>query len=82
MGKAIVSTSLGAEGIEAVPGRDIIIEDQPAAFADELSRLLAEPERAARIGAAARKAAVEKYAWSTAAQALEGFYRKILEVNA
>jgi glycosyltransferase involved in cell wall biosynthesis len=82
MGKAIVSTSLGAEGIEAVPGRDIIIEDQPAAFADAVSRLLAEPDRAARIGAAARQAAVEKYAWGAAAQALEGFYREILEVNA
>src|SRR5262245_25084408 len=33
MGKAIVSTTLGAEGIEAVPGRDILIECQPAAFA-------------------------------------------------
>jgi len=82
MGKAIVSTSLGAEGIEAVPGRDIIIEDQPAAFADAVSGLLAEPDRAARIGAAARQAAVEKYAWSAAAQSLESFYREILEVNA
>jgi polysaccharide biosynthesis protein PslH len=81
MGKAIVSTSLGAEGIEAVPGRDIIIEDQPAPFADAVSRLLAEPGLAARIGGAARQVAVEKYAWSTAAQALEAFYRRILEVG-
>ncbi len=44
MGKAVVSTTLGAEGIEAVPGRDILIEDQPAAFADAVKRLLAEPE--------------------------------------
>ena len=44
MGKAIVSTTLGAEGIEAVPGRDLLIEDQPAAFADAVNRLLAEPE--------------------------------------
>ena len=29
MGKAIVSTTLGAEGIDALPGRDILIEDQP-----------------------------------------------------
>ena len=43
MGKAIVSTTLGAEGIEAVPGRDILIEDEPAAFADAVIRLLAEP---------------------------------------
>ena len=43
MGKAIVSTTLGAEGIEAVPGRDLLVEDQPAAFADAVNRLLADP---------------------------------------
>jgi glycosyltransferase involved in cell wall biosynthesis len=81
MGKAIVSTTLGAEGIEAVPGRDILIEDQPAAFADAVNRLLAEPSLAAHIGQSARRLAVERYAWSGAAQALEGFYRRILEVG-
>jgi polysaccharide biosynthesis protein PslH len=78
MGKAIVSTTLGAEGIEAVPWRDILIEDEPAAFADAVSRLLAEPSLAARIGQSARQLAVDRYAWSGAAQALEGFYRQIL----
>src|SRR5690606_14407203 len=38
MGKAVVSTTLGAEGIEAVPGRDLLVEDQPAAFADAVNR--------------------------------------------
>lgn len=81
MGKAIVSTTLGAEGIEAVPGRDILIEDQPVAFADAVNRLLAEPGLAERIGQSARRLAVDRYAWSAAAQALEGFYRRILEVR-
>ncbi len=81
MGKAIVSTTLGAEGIEAVPGRDILIEDEPAAFADVVNRLLAEPSLAARIGHSARLLAVERYAWSGAAKALEGFYRRILEAG-
>ena len=81
MGKAIVSTTLGAEGIETVPGRDILIEDQPVAFADAVNRLLAEPSVASHIGQSARRLAVERYAWSGAAQALEGFYRRILEVN-
>jgi glycosyltransferase involved in cell wall biosynthesis len=81
MGKAIVSTTLGAEGIEAVPGRDILIEDQPEAFADAVNRLLAEPTVAAGVGQSARQVAVERYAWSAAAEALEGFYRRILEVG-
>jgi glycosyltransferase involved in cell wall biosynthesis len=81
MGKAIISTTLGAEGIEAVPGRDILIADEPVSFADAVSRLLAEPSLAARIGQSARQLAVERYAWSGAAWALEGFYRQILEVG-
>jgi glycosyltransferase involved in cell wall biosynthesis len=81
MGKAIVSTTLGAEGIEAVSGRDILIEDEPAAFAGAVNRLLADPSLAARIGQSARLAALERYSWSGAAEALEGFYRRILEVG-
>jgi glycosyltransferase involved in cell wall biosynthesis len=79
MGKAIVSTRLGAEGIEAVPGRDLLIEDQPDAFAAAVNRLLGDPELAARMGKSARSLAAERYSWSGAAQALEGFYRGILE---
>jgi glycosyltransferase involved in cell wall biosynthesis len=78
MGKAIVSTRLGVEGIEAIPGRDILVEDEPAAFADAVSCLLAEPSLAARIGQSARQLAVERYAWSGVARSLEGFYRRIL----
>jgi polysaccharide biosynthesis protein PslH len=79
MGKAIVSTALGAEGIEAVPGRDLLIEDQPEAFADAVNRLLGDPELAARIGQSARRLAVERYSWAGAARALESFCRGIME---
>ncbi|MBV9288058.1 MAG: glycosyl transferase family 1, partial [Hyphomicrobiales bacterium] len=71
--------SLGAEGIEAAPGRDILIENEPAAFADAVSGLLAEPGLAARIGRSARRLAVDRYSWSEAARGLENFYRRILE---
>jgi len=81
MGKAIVSTTLGAEGIEAVAGRNILIEDQPAAFADAVNWLLADPSLATRIGQSARQLAVDRYAWSRAAETLDGFYRRILEVG-
>jgi glycosyltransferase involved in cell wall biosynthesis len=81
MGKAIVSTTLGAEGIEAVPGRDLLVEDKPSAFADSVNRLLADHDLAARIGQSARRLAVQRYSWSGAAEALEGFYRRILEVG-
>ena len=79
MGKAIVSTTLGAEGIEAVAGRDILLEDEPGAFAEAVNRLLVEPDLAARIGRSARQLAMERYGWSEAARTLEGFYRRVME---
>jgi polysaccharide biosynthesis protein PslH len=82
MGKAIVSTKIGAEGIEAVPGHHLLVEDQPAAFADAVNRLLAQPDLAARIGLSARQLAEQRYAWSGAARALESFYRGILDGSA
>jgi glycosyltransferase involved in cell wall biosynthesis len=81
MGKAVVSTTIGAEGIEVIPGRDILIEDEPAAFAEAVNRLLTDPSLAARIGQSGRRLAMERYSWSGAARALEGFYRQILEVG-
>lgn len=78
MRKAIVSTTLGAEGIEAVPGRDLLIADQPEDFAASVIRLLEDPGLALHLGNAARQLAVERYAWSAAATALDDFYRRIL----
>jgi polysaccharide biosynthesis protein PslH len=40
MGKAIVSTSIGAEGLELESGRDLMVADAPSAFADAVLRLL------------------------------------------
>lgn len=79
MGKAIVSTSLGVEGIEADPGRDILVEDEPDAFAAAVDRLLSDPALAERIGRSARQLAVEKYSWSAVARNLEQFYHRVIE---
>jgi glycosyltransferase involved in cell wall biosynthesis len=79
MGTAIVSTSLGVEGIEATPGRDLLVEDKPEAFADAVNRLLAQPSLAAGLRQSARLLALQRYSWSRAANALESFYYQILE---
>jgi glycosyltransferase involved in cell wall biosynthesis len=78
MCKAIVSTTLGAEGIDAVPDRDILIADDAERFAASVIRLLDDPDLAARLGHSARQVAVERYAWSGAAAALEDFHQQIL----
>jgi glycosyltransferase involved in cell wall biosynthesis len=78
MAKAIVSTTLGAEGLEVVPKRDILIADDPTDFANAVIQLIDDPALAARLGASAREVAVEKYAWDAAAMRLEGFFRGLL----
>ncbi len=73
MARPIVSTSLGAEGIDATPERDILIADDPARFAASVIRLLDDPLLGARLGRAARELAVERYSWSAAASTLDRF---------
>ena len=59
MGKAIVSTRMGAEGIGLVDGDSASLVDKPLEFAQAIDRLLDEPELAHRLGRRARLLARE-----------------------
>jgi glycosyltransferase involved in cell wall biosynthesis len=50
LSKAVVSTSLGAEGIEYTDGENILIADTAGAFADRVCSLLENPGECARLG--------------------------------
>ncbi len=54
MGKAIVSTSVGAEGIDATPNQHLAIGDEAETFATAISRLVDAPERITQMGHEAR----------------------------
>jgi sugar transferase (PEP-CTERM/EpsH1 system associated) len=71
MAKAVVSTSVGAEGLPVTAGRDIIIADEPAVFAEAVVRLIRDRDARTRIEAAARRLVVEKYDWSTVSRDFE-----------
>lgn len=60
MGKAIVSTRVGAEGLDLQHGKEILLEDEPEAFAKAIHYLLANPLFREELGRAAR-CKVEKY---------------------
>ena len=60
MAKPVVSTTLGAEGLDLRHGHEILLEDNPRLFAEAVALLLTDPARAAAIGSAARLA-VEKH---------------------
>ena len=72
MGKAVVSTTVGAEGLPVTHGEHVVLADEPAAFAREVVHLLRDAARRASLEAAARALVVERYDWSAVAGALEG----------
>jgi glycosyltransferase involved in cell wall biosynthesis len=63
MGKAVVSTTVGAEGLAVTPGRDIAIADQPDRFADVVVALLRNPARREALGRAGRLLVQRRYSW-------------------
>jgi polysaccharide biosynthesis protein PslH len=78
LGKAIVSTSLGAEGLEVTHERDILLADDPRALAEQIARVMADPSLAARLGEAARKRVVDRYSWRASVDRLVAFYEELL----
>jgi polysaccharide biosynthesis protein PslH len=70
MAKAVVSTSIGAEGLPLADGKEIILADDAQAFADQVIRLLEQVDARAAIESAARRAVVERFGWARATGAL------------
>ena len=77
MAKAVVSTTIGAEGLPVTNGADIVIADEPEAFASAVVRLIRDDGARARIEDAARRLVVERYDWSAVAQDFEDALERI-----
>ena len=71
MGKAVVSTTVGAEGLPVTHGKDVWIADTPDAFASAVLALLRDPARRVQLERAARELVVTHYDWSAVAGQLE-----------
>lgn len=78
-GKALVSTSVGCEGIRVEPGTHLVVADEPVAFADATIALLRDPARRAALGQAARHLAEGEYAWSIVGDHLMTAYGRAVE---
>jgi glycosyltransferase involved in cell wall biosynthesis len=63
LGTPVVATRKGAEGLDAEPGRHLLIADDPEAFAEATARLLAEPELRRYLAENARQLVATKYDW-------------------
>jgi glycosyltransferase involved in cell wall biosynthesis len=80
-GRPIVSTTIGAEGLEVEHGRELLLADDPTSFARETLRLLESPELGAGLGGNARQRAEQSYGWGAAVVRLEQFYTELVELR-
>jgi sugar transferase (PEP-CTERM/EpsH1 system associated) len=74
MAKAVVSTSLGCEGISVRPDRDLVIADDPVSFSRAVVKLLRDRERRVELGISARQLAVSQHDWRHVTPLLERVY--------
>jgi glycosyltransferase involved in cell wall biosynthesis len=70
-GLPLVSTTMGAEGVAVTDGADVLLADEPQAFADTVVRVLGDDALAARIGTGGRALALERYDWQAIGERLE-----------
>ena len=75
MGKAIVSTSLGAEGFPVAHGHELVLADEPEVFAQEVLDLLHNPARRAKLGQRGQAFAEANYDWQILIPRLERIYQ-------
>jgi glycosyltransferase involved in cell wall biosynthesis len=71
MGKAVVSTTLGAEGLDIESGRHYLAADGARDFARAVIDLLTNPWRRRHIGAAGRHLVESRYSWAQVARPFE-----------
>ncbi len=73
-GMPLVATSIGAEGIDVVPERDLLIADTPEQFAAQISRLFTESKLRQKLETNGRHLAETVYSWDSIAQRLAALY--------
>jgi sugar transferase (PEP-CTERM/EpsH1 system associated) len=86
MGKAIVSTTIGAEGLPVRHGEELLLADSPEDFAKSVVALLGDAAERRRLGTAARELVETKYSWASVARefaaVLEGVFARSRKTTA
>lgn len=75
MGRALVSTRLGVEGLGVTDGQELLLADTPDSFAQQVLALLGDQERQRRLGRGARTFVERSYGWRSIGPRLEAAYR-------
>jgi glycosyltransferase involved in cell wall biosynthesis len=78
MGMAVVSTSIGCEGLATIDGHNILIRDDPLDFAAAVVELLRDRSLRDRLGREGRRTVEERYAWRVVGRKLVDLYRDLM----
>jgi glycosyltransferase involved in cell wall biosynthesis/GT2 family glycosyltransferase len=78
MGKAIISTTGGVNGLDLRSGYDVIVENDPERMADEIAALLEDPDRRRELGRQARATVEERFNWDRIAATQRQMYQDLL----
>ena len=82
MGKAVVSTGVGAEGLPIESGQHFLQADSPEGFAQAVIALLKDPGRRQALGLAGRRLVEERYSWSHVAREFERHCEEVVSRHA
>lgn len=77
LGRPVVTTSVGCEGLDVVDGTHLVIADDPHTFAEKTVQLLTDPEFRQHLVDGARKLVEQQYGWNRIAEDLLGLYAEI-----
>lgn len=78
LGTPVVATSKGAEGLDMIPGRDLLVADQPADFAAAVLRLLQDSTLHETLRRNGRQVVEARYDWQMIGQQFNDFIEKIV----
>jgi sugar transferase (PEP-CTERM/EpsH1 system associated) len=79
MGRAVVSTTVGAEGLDIVHDQHVVLADDPRAFAQSVLQLLDDLQRSRQLAAEGRRLVEQCYGWDALADGFGSFICKIAE---
>ena len=66
VGRPVVATSVGCEGMDDLVGRGVVVADTVSALAEAIADLLLDPARAAALGRAGHEAVAAGHTWDSA----------------
>jgi glycosyltransferase involved in cell wall biosynthesis len=77
--RPVVSTRLGAEGLDLQPDHDLLLADTAPAFADAVVRLLERPEDARRLAVQGRETVRRNYSWDSIGATFQAMLRAVVD---